>query len=152
MLMKEVCKALKAYDNALKVIAAGYADFAKVGCLNPLKLPQVACRVEADGVMIDVKMKTSESKLFSFLSDKELKKFVDEAHSYNLIAALAGSLDMYDIQRVYNLGADVIGVRRTVCSNKDRVNGEIQRKAVSKFAKKIDMCEKQPNSQHLGIN
>jgi len=143
ILMREVCRAARDYNNASKVIAAGYADFKKVGCLNPLKLPQVAYKAEADGVMIDVKTKDSESKLFDFLGDKELKKFVDEAHNSNLIAALAGSLNRQHVPRLYDLGADVIGVRRAVCSKRDRLNGSIQRKAVLEFAKEIRMYEKE---------
>ncbi len=141
ILMREVGRAVKDYNNASKVVAAGYADFNKVGCLNPLKLPRVAYKAEADGVMIDVKIKDSESKLFDFLGDKELKKFVDEAHDSNLIAALAGSLDRQDVPRLYDSGADVIGVRRAVCSKRDRLNGEVQRKAVMDFAKEIRRCE-----------
>ena len=141
ILMREVCIAVRDYNKNSKVIAAGYADFKKVGCLNPLKLPQVAYKAEADGVMIDVKIKDSESKLFNFLGDKELKKFVDEAHNSNLIAALAGSLNRQDVPRLYDLGTDVIGVRRVVCSKKDRLNGEVQRKAVLEFAKEIRRYE-----------
>jgi len=141
ILMREVCKAVRDYDKTSKVITAGYADFNKVGCLNPLKLPQVAYKAEAHGVMIDVKIKDSESKLFNFLSDKKLKKFVDEAHNSNLIAALAGSLERQDVSRLYDLGTDVIGVRRAVCSKRDRLNGEVQRKAVLKFAKEIRSCK-----------
>lgn len=142
ILMGEVCRAVKDYNNVSKVIAAGYADFNKVGCLNPLELPEVAYKTEADGAMIDIKMKNSESKLFKFLGDKELRKFVEEAHNSNLIAALAGSLDRQDVPRVYGLGADVVGVRRAVCSQRDRLRGEVQAKAVLKFAKEIGMCGK----------
>ncbi len=142
ILMKEVCRAVKDYDNAARVIAAGYADFKKVGCLNPLKLPLVASKSAVDGVMIDVKVKTSKSRLFNFLSDRELKKFVDEAHSLGLIVALAGSLEKQDVSRLYRLEADVIGVRRAVCSEKNRLNGEVQRGAVSEFAKEIVLWKK----------
>ena len=141
ILMREVCRAVKDYNKTSKVIAAGYADFEKVGCLNPLKLPQVAYKAEANGAMIDVKIKNSESKLFNFLNDRELKRFADEAHNSNLIAALAGSLDRQDVQRLYDLGADVIGVRRAVCSKRDRLKGEVQRKTVLEFAKEIRRCE-----------
>ena len=143
ILMREVCRAVRDYNDVSKVIPAGYADFNKVGSLNPLKLPQIAHEAKADGVMIDVKIKNSERKLFNFLGDKELKKFVDEAHSLNLIAALAGSLDRQDVPRLHNLGADVIGVRRAVCSKRDRLNGEVHRKAVLEFAKEIDVYEKE---------
>lgn len=142
ILMKEVCRAVKDYSDTSKVIAAGYADFRKVGCLSPLKLPRVAYETQADGVMIDVKMKNSQSRLSDFLSDKELKEFIDEAHSLNLIAALAGSLDKLDVPRLHDLGADVIGVRRAVCGRRDRLKGEVQRKAVLEFVKEICMCEK----------
>jgi len=141
-LMKEVCRAVKDYNNASKIIAAGYADFGKVGCLNPLKLPQVAYKAEADGVMIDVKIKDSESKLFNFLKDRELKKFVNEAHSFDLIVALAGSLDKQDVPRLHNLGTDVIGVRSSLCTERDRLNGEIRREAVLEFVGEINACEK----------
>lgn len=142
ILMSEVCMAVKDYNNASKVVAAGYADFKKVGCLNPLKLPRVAYKAKADVAMIDVKIKNSESKLFDLLGEKELRKFVDEAHSFNLIVALAGSLDRQDVPRLYDLGVDVIGVRRSVCSKTDRLNGEVQRRVVKEFAKEIGRCEK----------
>ncbi|MCW3976443.1 MAG: (5-formylfuran-3-yl)methyl phosphate synthase [Candidatus Bathyarchaeota archaeon] len=142
ILMKEVCMAVRDYSDASKVIAAGYADFKNVGCVNPLKLPPIAYKAKADGVMIDVKIKDSESKLFNFLDDKELKKFVEEAHDFNLIAALAGSLDTQDLPRLYDLGADVIGVRKAVCDKRDRLKGLVQRKAVLEFAKEISSYER----------
>ena len=140
-LMKEVCRAVKEYDDSLKVIAAGYADFRMVGCLNPLTLPKIAREVKADGVMVDVKMK-NHGKLFDFLSDDELREFVNMSHKYNLIVALAGSLNKEDISRVLSLGTDIIGVRGAVCSERDRLKGELQRKAVKEFVKAISMCKK----------
>lgn len=136
ILMKEVCRAVKEHNVTSKVIAAGYADFKKVGCLNPLKLPEIANKVKADGVMVDVKIK-DHGKLFDFLSDDELREFVDRSHKYSLMVALAGSLDKCDIPRVLSLGADIIGVRGAVCSKKDRLKGEIQREAVTEFVEAI---------------
>lgn len=140
-LMKEVCRAVKDYNATLKVIAAGYADFKKVGCLKPSKLPEIANIVKADGVMVDVKVK-SHGKLFDLLSDGELRKFIKRSHKHDLTVALAGSLDKDDVPRVLSLGADIIGVRGAVCSGKDRLKGEIQREAVREFAKAISMCKK----------
>lgn len=140
-LMREVCKAVKEYDDSSKVIAAGYADFKEVNCLNPLKLPEVARKAGADGVMIDVKIK-NHGKLFDLLSDAKLKMFVDTSHKYNLTVALAGSLDEDDIPRVSSLGVDIIGVRRTVCNGKDRLKGQVQKEAVKAFVKAINVYEK----------
>lgn len=141
-LMREVCRAAKDCNDATKVVAAGYADFKKFGCLSPLKLPGVAYKAEADGVMIDVKAKGSESRLFDFLRDEELRKFVDDAHDSNQMAALAGSLDRCDVPRLQDLRVDVIGVRRAVCSKRDRLNGEVQRKQVLELVEKINKRER----------
>jgi uncharacterized protein (UPF0264 family) len=136
-LMTEVVKAVKEYDSGLKTIASGYADFRYVGCVNPLELPLVAHKAGADGVLVDVKVKNGKTNLFSFLTDENLKKLVNTAHNYNLLAALAGSLDTQDIQRVYSLGADIIGVRGAVCTKKDRVAGKLEREKVALFAEEI---------------
>ena len=140
-LMNEVCKAVKDYDSSLKVIASGYADYRSVGCMNPLKLPEVAHKVEADGVLIDIKVKNGKGNLFNFLTDKELYEFVKEAHSSNLLVALAGSLDKKDVARVYGLDADIIGVRGAVCTDRDRL-GEVQREKIIEFAKEINNLRK----------
>ena len=85
----------------------------------------------------DVKIKNGQSNLFSFLADKNLKELVEKAHDYNLLVALAGSLDTYDIQRVYSLGADIIGIRGAVCAKKDRILGKLERDKVLEFAEEI---------------
>lgn len=136
-LMNEVVRAVKEYDSGLKTIVAGYADFRYVGCVNPLKLPEVAHKAEADGVLVDVKIKNGKNNLFNFLTDEKIKEFVKNAHNHNLLAALAGSLDKQDIPRIYNLEADIIGVRGAVCSKKDRLAGKIEREKVIEFTKEI---------------
>ena len=136
-LITEVVKAVKEYDSALKTIASGYADFRSVGCISPMELPMVAHKAEADGILVDVNIKKGNDNLFTFLTDEQLKEFVTQAHNHNLIAALAGSLDRQDIQRVHNLGADIIGVRGAVCAKKDRLAGKLEQKKVLAFAEKI---------------
>ena len=139
-LMKEVCRAVKDYNAVLKVIASGYADFQEVNCLNPLKLPSIARKTEADGVLIDMKVK-SQKKLFDYLSDDTLRNFVEESHKYGLIAALAGGLDKEDIPRLLDLRADVVGIRRAVLAHKDRVSGLVQSVSVMEFTKIINEYE-----------
>jgi len=138
-LMREVCRAVKEYNDASKVIAAGYADFEEVNCLSPLKLPEVAYRVKADGVMIDVNVK-EHGRLFDLLSESELKAFTERSHKYGLTVAFAGSLDRDDVPRVFKLGADIIGVRRAVCDGKDRLNGKVQSWAVRELVEAVSMC------------
>ena len=136
-LMAEVVQAVKEYDNALKIIASGYADYKIVGSVNPLELPLVAHKAEADGVLVDLKIKNGRDNIFNFLNNKQLRKFVSNAHDSNLLVALAGSLDKQDIPRVHNLNADIIGVRGALCTNKNRLDGKLQRKKVIEFVNKI---------------
>ena len=136
-LMTEVVRAVKEYDRGLKTIASGYADFRYVGCVSPMELPMVAHKAGADGVLVDVKIKNGKDNLFSFLTDEQLGAFVTQAHDYNLLAALAGSLDKQDIQRLHSLGADIIGVRGAVCAKKDRLAGKLESEKVAELAKEI---------------
>jgi uncharacterized protein (UPF0264 family) len=139
VLMKEVHRAVKDCDANAKVIAAGYADFQKVGSLNPLKLPEVAYQSKADGVMVDIKIKT-EGNLFDFLRDDQLAELSQKAHKNNMFVAFAGSLKKEDVPRVFKLGADIIGVRGAVCSSQDRVRGSIKSQIVAEFAKTTNNC------------
>ena len=136
-LMTEVVRAVKEYDRGLKTIASGYADFWYVGCVSPMELPMVAHKAGADGVLVDVKIKNGKDNLFSFLTVEQLGDFVTQAHDYNMLAALAGSLDKHDIQRVHSLGADIIGVRGAVCAKKDRLAGKLESEKVAELAKEI---------------
>lgn len=138
-LVKEICKAVKEYDEEVKVIAAGYADYEEIRSVNPLDLPAVAYRAGADGVMVDIKLK-GRGGLFDLMSDKELKEFVGRAHERRLIAALAGSLHHQEVGRVHQLGADVIGVRKAVCVHDDRSKPGISKTAVSLFIDSMKTC------------
>ena len=139
-LIGEICRAAKEHDEATKVIAAGYADYDKIGCLSPLEVPEVARKAGADGAMIDVNVKT-HGGLFELLSDDELRGFVDESHRLGLTVSLAGSLDKDDLARVFGLGADIVGVRRAVCRGKDRMRGAVHRGAVRELVEEIQRLQ-----------
>jgi uncharacterized protein (UPF0264 family) len=91
---------------------------------------------------VDVKIKDGKTNLFSFLTDEELKELVDKAHDYDLLAALAGSLDATDIPQIHGLGADIIGVRGAVCAKKDRISGKLEQEKVAAFAEAISNLSK----------
>jgi uncharacterized protein (UPF0264 family) len=88
-------------------------------------------------VLVDVKSKNGKDNLFSFLTDDQLRDFVTQAHDCNLLTALAGSLDTPDIPRLYNLGADIIGVRGAICTKKDRLAGKLEAEKVMAFASEL---------------
>ncbi|MBQ03828.1 hypothetical protein CL673_03840 [Candidatus Bathyarchaeota archaeon] len=135
-LIGEVCRAAKEYCESTKVIAAGYADYEKIGCLSPLEVPALAHGAGADGVMIDVNVKT-HGGLFDLLSVDELRGFVEESHGLGLTVSLAGSLDRKDLGEVFDLGADIVGVRKAVCGDKDRLRGAVYREAVRELVEEI---------------
>jgi len=120
-LMKSMVRAVREWLPKVRVIAAGYADYRDLGCLNPWRLTAVAQKAEADGVMIDVKRKDSR-KLFHYLHPHDLKEFVRKSHSLGLTVALAGSLGPQEVAKALELDADIIGVRRAACKNGGRVS------------------------------
>ena len=128
-LMQNVTKAVKGYDPSIEVVATGYADAERVSAIDPLLVPKIAHKAEADVAMIDTAVKDGKN-LFNFLTVDQLKRFVHEAHDYGLKAAFAGSLKKEDLPAVYALGADIVGLRGSVCTFGDRVNGRIDGRKV----------------------
>jgi uncharacterized protein (UPF0264 family) len=124
---------LKKASDGAKLVLAGYADYKSVGSISPLLLPEIASQAGAFGVMIDTASKNGNT-LFFHMNDEELKKFIDEAHSFGLIAALAGSLSFDDVLKLKDMGVDIAGVRGAVCTNGDRVRGSISKEKVQKLA------------------
>lgn len=133
-LMREVVEAAKLYDGGVRLVAAGYADAHRVGSLNPLEVPEVARKADADVAMIDTAVKDGR-KLFDFLSQDQLTKFVEDAHAHGLLAALAGSLRVEDIPRIAEIGADIVGFRGAACEGGDRARGRVSRERVLEIVK-----------------
>ena len=139
-LIQSVSKAAKDYNPSAKVVVAGYADANRIGTIDPLKVPKIALEAQADVAMIDTAIKDGRN-LFRFLTKSQLKSFVDEAHSYGLKAALAGSLQKEDLPLIYKSGADVAGLRGAACAQGDRANGHITREKVHALVEAIELAE-----------
>ena len=138
-IMQSIRRAVEKLTPKVKVIAVGYADYKELGCINPLRLPDIAHKAEADGVMIDIDRK-DEKRLFNYFKPSELKGFVKAAHRSNLIAALAGSLGPDNVDAVSEVGADIFGVRRAVCSKVGGGRGSVNRSLVKKLASTVRGC------------
>jgi len=115
---------VRAVEERAKVILAAYADYGRAGTMSPEELLPIAVKARAHGVMVDTLFKEGKG-LFSYFSEEGLSTFVEEAHSYNLVVALAGSLEKEHLSRVRELGTDIAGVRGAACSSGDRVKGRI---------------------------
>ncbi len=55
--MRAVVRAVKDHRPEALVVASGYADAHRVGCVNPLALPDIAARSGADAAMLDTAVK-----------------------------------------------------------------------------------------------
>jgi uncharacterized protein (UPF0264 family) len=141
-LMQSVSRAVRDCNSSIKVVATGYADADRIGSVNPMLIPDIAKKAEADIAMIDTAVKDGKN-LFTFLTFNQLRSFVGAAHDHGLKAALAGSLRKEDLPTVYALGADVVGLRGAACTHGDRVDGRITRETVSELVQVVRRAEKQ---------
>jgi uncharacterized protein (UPF0264 family) len=136
LLMVGVRRAVKELKPGTKVIASGYGDYREVGCISPMKLPIVAYKAECDGVLVDLKLKDGR-RLFDLLSPNKLSRFVAEAHDYGLMVALAGSLGVDDVAKVWEVRGDILGVRGAVCTGGNRITGAVNQRLVAALARRI---------------
>jgi uncharacterized protein (UPF0264 family) len=141
-LMQNVARAVKDCDSSIKVVTTGYADAKRIGSVNPLLIPAIAHKANADIAMIDTAVKDGKN-LFAFLTRNQLESFVNAAHDLGLKAALAGSLKKEDLPAIYDLGADIAGVRGAACTHGNRVEGRITRETVRELVEIVRRAEEQ---------
>ncbi|MGO8807214.1 MAG: (5-formylfuran-3-yl)methyl phosphate synthase [Candidatus Bathyarchaeia archaeon] len=141
-LLQNVKRAAKGCNPTIKVAAAGYADAQRIDALDPLLIPQIAFKAQVDVAMLDTGVKDGKN-LFNYLSETQIKKFVDDSHHFGLEAALAGSLQKEDLPVIYQLGADIAGLRGAACTKGDRVKGKMKKALVQELAKVIKRAEEQ---------
>jgi len=107
-----------------RIVIAGYADWMRVGSINPMLLPSVTEGLDVSVLMIDTFIKDGKST-FDFLSIDQLKKFVLECENKGFQTAIAGKIMENHLSTVKTLGYDILGVRSLVCEGGDRVKGRI---------------------------
>lgn len=140
-MMKNIVKAVKDYNQKIKVVVVGYADAHRVGSVEPRLIPKIASEAKCDLAMLDTAVKDGKN-LLDFLNTSELKTFVDKVHSHNLKAALAGSLKIQNLPVLQSLDVDIIGIRGAACTNNNRVTGRIDTEKVKAIVKVIRNSEK----------
>lgn len=107
-------------ETGVHVIAASYADFRRVGALDPAELPAAALEAGVRGCLLDTAIKDGR-RLFDFIDVGSLERLAREAHAAGQLFGIAGSLQAQDLPQARTIGADVVGLRTAVCSNGDRV-------------------------------
>ena len=129
-MMYAVVRAVKDFDDAKKVVAAGYGDYYRINAVSPLELPEVAAKAGADVVMVDTAIKDGTT-LFDHMKVDDVATFVEKAHENGLKCALAGNLGWNHMDLLKQLKPDIIGVRTMVCENGR--NSSIRRELVRKL-------------------
>ncbi|MCL5948917.1 MAG: hypothetical protein M1490_00365, partial [Candidatus Bathyarchaeota archaeon] len=109
-LLQQVTKAAKSINPQIKIVAAGYADAQKIGTLKTTLIPEIAHKAGADVSMLDTSTKDGTT-LFTYQNKEQLQTFIQTSHDLGLKAALAGSLRKQDLATIYQLGADIAGLR-----------------------------------------
>ena len=105
---------VEALNGGCSMVIAGYADASRVNGLSPLKIPQIAASTRADIAMIDTAIKDGRG-LLDNMSTTKLRKFVEQAHSLGLEAALAGEVKIEEVEVLASLEVDIIGIRSAAC-------------------------------------
>jgi uncharacterized protein (UPF0264 family) len=135
--MRGVVRAVKDYRADAFVVASGYADAHRIGCVNPLALPDIAARSGADAAMLDTAVKDG-TRLFDHVPPDVCAEFVRRAHAAGLLAALAGSVKTGDLGELARIKTDIVGVRGAVCEGGDRNAGRIRPDLVAAFRAEMD--------------
>jgi len=113
-MLDKIVEAVKGLDKNKKVVAAGYSDFSRVGSISPMLLPKAAAAAGADLVMVDTAVKDGRST-FQFMSESDLRNFIDLGRAEGLEVAIAGTIGFEHIDMLKTLEPDIIGVRGIVC-------------------------------------
>jgi uncharacterized protein (UPF0264 family) len=134
--LRAVKLAVADFAPPVRVIAVGFADFARAGSPAPLSLPHIAKEAGVDGCLLDTAIKDGQG-LFAWLDDEALRSFVATCREFGLLSALAGSLAAEDVPRIAALRPDVVGFRGAACAG-DRVSGRVTQEKVAALRRALD--------------
>src|SRR5690606_9120211 len=148
--MRAVVRAVKDHRPDALVVASGYADAHRIGCVNPLSLPDIASRSGADAAMLDTAIKDG-TRLFDHVPPDACAEFVRLAHAAGLLAALAGSVQRTDLASLTRIGTDIVGVRGAVCEGGDRNAGRIRPHLVAAFRAEMDQHARAHAADTTGV-
>lgn len=108
----------KLSDNSKKLYPAVFVDEDMTRFFNPLDHGvDLVKESNADGLLIDTYNKLIGKSLLDYMSIDEIAKFVDDMHSNNKEAWIAGSIQEFELPKLWETGVDVICVRGAACSS-----------------------------------
>ena len=117
-------------------IAVVYADWQAAETPSPEAI--LAEAGDCAGVLFDTFHKDGRT-LFDWLSEAELRRFVESLRAQEVPVALAGSLRREHLPAVARLAPDIVAIRSAACAGGDR-RGMICRDAVRAFRLEMQPC------------
>jgi (5-formylfuran-3-yl)methyl phosphate synthase len=99
---------------AALVVAVAYADANQAGTAPPDAISRLAGRAGATGVLIDTHTKDGKG-LLTWIAPLTLQRWVAGARTAGLMTAVAGGLGLEDLERIFPVAPDVIGLRGAAC-------------------------------------
>jgi len=112
--LEAVTEAVRASRLQPDIVVVGYADYERAGALLPDAVMALASDVASRGVLLDT-WKKDEGDLFAWLSQVELRTWLERSKQRGLLTALAGSLAGPSVRDAARLGPDILGVRGAAC-------------------------------------
>jgi uncharacterized protein (UPF0264 family) len=100
--------------SAPLVVAVAYADSGRAEALPPEVISRLAHQAGAAGVLLDTYIKDGIG-LLRWLDPPRLARWISGARRTGLLTAVAGSLELDDLEPVAGAGPDVVGVRGSAC-------------------------------------
>lgn len=100
-------------DDA-RVVAAAYADHEEAATIAPELVAMLAARRGAAGALVDTRTKDGRD-LLQWMPVSRLERWVRLVHQAGLLAGVAGSLGPSSLALAQASGADLLGVRGSVC-------------------------------------
>jgi len=129
----EVYRAIKSMSGGVEVVAVAYADFSECGCLSPMEVLEAAYKSDLGVFMIDTYKKDGRST-FDHLSEDYLVEVRRAALSRGMTMALAGSLKLRHVEKVFRVNPHIVGFRGAVCEG-GRL-GRVSRRRVEELVSK----------------
>jgi uncharacterized protein (UPF0264 family) len=145
-MMNAVRQAVRMASKTAIVVAAGYADWRRFGGLPTDELVDAARDAQCDLVMVDTAIKDGKN-LFDNMTVEEIKDFVDKGHKAGMRVALAGSVKAHHAEVLFNVGADVVGVRGAVCEDSNNRRTKISPTKTNEFVELFRNKSRERQSQ-----
>jgi (5-formylfuran-3-yl)methyl phosphate synthase len=100
--------------SAPLIVAVAYADAGRAETLPPEVVCRLAHQAGAAGVLLDTYIKDGVG-LLRWLDPPRLAQWIADARQVGLLTAVAGGLELDDVELVTRAGPDVFGVRGAAC-------------------------------------